>query len=146
MAIEDSSKYGYQYGAAAPQYPYDIPQPTRQPEYEPLKRPTKRVKTRVDKVYVAKMSMCCASVFVAALAFVGLTAQLAKQQQYLTRLTKDIREVQSAINSTKAVIAAGVDLETVQKVAKESLGMAEPLAHQVVYLELPQESYTSYHE
>ena len=93
-----------------------------------------------------KLTACGLVLFSAALSFVHLTSELSTKQRELRQVTSLVRETQSAINSVQAIIASNLDLEAIQKVAQEELGMAEPLAHQVVYLELPQESYTVYHE
>lgn len=146
MAVQNVRNYSYQYGTEAPKYPYNVPHPTQTPEFEPLRRPKKKAKPKLDIAYAIQMTTCGILVFGAALAFVHLTSNLSEKQRALKAITTEIRETESAINSTQAIIASHLDLEAIQEIAQKELGMSEPLPHQVVYLELPQESYTVYHD
>ena len=92
------------------------------------------------------MSVCGLVLFVGAFCFVSVTSDLAIKQRELKLINTELRETQSAINSVQATIAANLNLEHIQQVAKEQLNMSEPLPHQVVYLSLDQESYTVYDE
>ncbi|MGL5677289.1 MAG: hypothetical protein ACRDDX_12800 [Cellulosilyticaceae bacterium] len=146
MAVNNVKNYSYQYGTEAPKYPYGVPNHTETPDFQPLRRPSKKSKPKVDIAHVIKLTTCGAALFIAAISFVHLTSELATKQRRLEQITSQIRETQSAINSMQAIIASQLDLDAIQKVAQTQLGMAEPLPHQVVYLELPQESYTVYNE
>ena len=146
MAVPEMNRYNYQYGTEAPQYPYQVPTPEQSPSFEPLRRPQTQPKTKIDVFYTIKMALCGSILFASALSFVHLTSELSERQRELRQVTTQVRETQSMINSVQAIIASHLDLESIQTIAQEQLGMAEPLPHQVVYLELPQESYTIYND
>ena len=52
--------------------------------------------------------------------------------------------VKSAISETQATISEKLNLDYIRERAANELSMREPLPHQIVYIELPEESYTSY--
>ena len=137
---QDSS---YQYGTEAPKYPYK----TRSTPGEGQDKKTVTKKhSRYDWVFISVLGTCFSIVFLSAFAFVALSSNLSEQQEILQDINTQIRETQSSINSTQAIIASHLDLTYIQKVATEQLQMAEPLPHQVVYIQLSEESYTVYDE
>ncbi|MDA3732466.1 hypothetical protein PBV87_13315 [Niameybacter massiliensis] len=147
MADYPKRRYHYQYGSEAPNYldsPYRLPE--TKPDSTPLKRPKPQKRSKEDIIFGCKMSVCGLVLFVGAFCFVSVTSDLAIKQRELKLINTELRETQSAINSVQATIAANLNLEHIQQVAKEQLNMSEPLPHQVVYLSLDQESYTVYDE
>ena len=147
MADYPNRRYHYQYGSEAPNYvdsPYRLPE--TKPDFTPLKRPKPRKRSKEDINFGCKMSLCGLVLFAGAFCFVSVTSNLSIKQRELKLINTELRETQSAINSVQATIAANLNLEHIQQVAKEQLNMSEPLPHQVVYLSLDQESYTVYDE
>lgn len=142
MAEPSKMSYRYQYGAAAPKYPYTSPTP----DFTPIRRPKQQPKPKTDLGYIAKLVCCGTIVFTACIAFVKQTSILQARQRELRTVTSQVRETQSAINNVEAIIASRLDLDHIQNVAKTKLNMSEPLPHQVVYITLPQESYTVYND
>lgn len=148
MADYPHKRYNhYQYGSEAPNYldsPYRLPE--TKPDFTPLKRPKPQKRSKEDIIFGCKMSLCGMILFASAFSFVNVTSSLSIKQRELKLVNDQIRETESAINGVQATIAANLNLEHIQQVAKEQLNMSEPLPHQVVYLTLTQESYTLYNE
>lgn len=139
-------RYNYQYGTEAPKYPYPTPQTTPTPDFTPLRRPKTQPRKKLDIGYTMKLTLCGGLVFAACIGFVRQTSVLSAKQSELKAVTSQIRETQSNINNVEAIIATQLDLEQIQSIAKSELHMSEPLPHQIVYLSLPQESYTTYND
>lgn len=149
MANQGYRNYNYQYGTEAPKYPnmpYQNPYGEETPNEAPLRRHKQTPKPKRDLAFTLQLTACSFLVFTAAFSFVHLCATLSVKQNELKQVSTQIRETQSSINSVKAIIAANLDLEHIQNVATTQLQMSEPLPHQVVYIELPEQSYTIYNE
>ncbi len=143
MAQRSYKDYHQYYGTEAPKYPY-TPQPT--PKSEPTKAPSKQPKPKTDWVFTSLIGACLGIVFCSSIGFIHLSSELSVHQKNLQKINAQIRETQSSINSTQAIIASHLDLSYIQKIATEQLEMAEPLPHQVVHIQLTEESYTEYNE
>ena len=52
--------------------------------------------------------------------------------------------VANTITKVEADITKKLDLDYIRQRATDELGMRKPLAHQIVYIQLPEKSYTSY--
>ncbi|MGL4362493.1 MAG: hypothetical protein ACRCSG_04365 [Cellulosilyticaceae bacterium] len=146
MAARNMRPMSYQFGTEAPKYPINEPYSVPRPDDKPLKRPVAKPKYNPDYLYIIKMSVCGFVIFASSWSFITRTSNLSEKQRTLKNITTRIRETQSEIYNVQAIISANLDLESIQNIAQTQLNMAEPLPHQVVYLELPQESYTVYND
>lgn len=145
MAKQARTKYNYQYDSTARAYaeqlePLRIPTPA-----DPKKRRKVASKPEVDKTFVFQLSVCGMVLFVCSLMYINSYASLRTKQLELNGLKNQKIAVTNAITKTEAEMAKKLDLETIRKRASEEFGMRKPLAHQIVYIQLPEKSYTSYH-
>lgn len=132
----------YQYGSAARNYYTAPPLPQREDEKRPKAVPQKAN----DFAFVFKLFLCAAVLFSSIFVYVSMYASLNMKQSELKQLKNEIREAKSSVNEIKSVIATKLNLEHIQEVASTQLHMREPLPHQVVYIDLPENSYTVYQE
>ncbi|OON97279.1 MAG: hypothetical protein ATN36_00575 [Epulopiscium sp. Nele67-Bin005] len=88
--------------------------------------------------------ICGFAVFLACSGFIYINVQFSNQQTQLQSLNIELQEVKSRINATETIIATQINLDYVRQRASEELGMTEPSPHQIIYLTLPEESYTIY--
>ncbi|MGL4736836.1 MAG: hypothetical protein ACRCW2_05210 [Cellulosilyticaceae bacterium] len=149
MADKPRTSYGYQYGSGATKksaYVQAVPKQTPRYEEVPLKRPRVTPYHKVDWAFGAKLVIGGGVLFIATFGFVHQCSKLASRQSQLKVMNAEIREVKSSINNTQSIIASSLNLDHIQELAATKLGMAEPLPHQIVYIELPKESYTVYNE
>lgn len=135
------SGYGYQYGSEALDYRTLNPV---LPKEEVQPAPQVRKKEKPDVVFGLKMSVCWGLIFASTFIFVGLYAQLTTKQVALQSANEKLQKLQSSINSVQSVISSSLNLEDIQQLATTQLNMSEPLPYQVVYIQLPQTSYTVY--
>ena len=143
MAKNTNRGYGYQYDSSARNYAVE---PLRKPL--PQKQPTKeeKIQTRkkIDKIFSMQISLCGITIFASAFIYVNSYATLRNSQNQLIELKSGIVQTKSDISELEARIAAELNLSNISERAQKELGMQEPLPHQIIYFELPEESYTSY--
>ena len=143
MANNSNRAYNYQYDSSARAY---AAEPLRKPlpQKEPNKKGKIKKSRKLDKAFCMQISICGIAVFASAFIYVNSYAELRKSQSELIELKSEMIQLKSDINDVEAKIASKLNLSNISKRAESELGMQEPLPHQIVYFELPEESYTSY--
>lgn len=145
MAKQVNSKYNYQYDSTARAYaeplePLKVPVPGGQP-----KRKTKATpRSKADLAFGMQISICGLILFACALMYINSYASLRTKQKELNALKNEKIAVSNAITKVEAEMSQKLDLEYIKQRASEELGMRKPLAHQIVYIQLPEKSYTLY--
>lgn len=142
MADELNKGYNYQYDSTARAYEQPVIVPV--PITEPLRRSRKASKKNIDINFGMQLSICGAVLFTSAFLYINSYASLRAKQDQLIDLKNDIIVLKSTISETQAKISEMLNLDYIRERAASELGMREPLPHQIVYIELPEESYTSY--
>ncbi|MHC1747404.1 MAG: hypothetical protein AB9856_03325 [Cellulosilyticaceae bacterium] len=145
MPTKHASDYRYLYGTEAPSYT-NYPQQTPAYEPTPSAAPAKKTKSKVDWVFGFRLSLCGILLFASTFSFVYTYSILSSKQRELKNLKIELREAKSDISSTEAIIAEALNLDYIRQRAQSELKMSEPLPHQVVYIDFPKESYTTYGE
>lgn len=144
MAEQGKKKYKYQYESTARAYIDPV---------EPLKVPTPsapRRKTKVppnkkaDVALGLQIAVCGVFLFACSMLYINSYAMLRTKQSKLNALKNEKIAVANAITKVEADITKKLDLEYIRQRATDELGMRKPLAHQIVYIQLPEKSYTSY--
>jgi len=80
--------------------------------------------------------------FAASGAFVWGCSFVSAQQYDLKQAKAEVRDLKSQVNTKKAVIASTTNLDHIKLRAMNELYMAEPLPHQIVYINIQKTSYT----
>ena len=76
--------------------------------------------------------------------YINSYASLRTKQKELNALKNEKIAVSNAITKVEAEMSQKLDLEYIKQRASKELGMRKPLAHQIVYIQLPEKSYTLY--
>lgn len=144
MAKQAKTKYNYQYDSTAKAYrepiePLKVPAPA-----SPKQRPTSKSKRKVDIAFGVQISVCVLILFVSSFMYINSYASLRTKQYELNQLKNEKIAVTNEITKIKAEMSKKLDLEYIRQRAVSELGMREPLAHQIVYIQLPEKSYTTY--
>ena len=142
MADEVKKRYNYQYDSTARAYEQPMVKPV--PITEPLRRPRKATKKKLDVTFGMQLSICGVVLFTSAFLYINSYASLRAKQDQLIDLKNNMIALKSSISETQAKISETLNLDYIRERAASELGMREPLPHQIVYIELPEESYTSY--
>ncbi|MDF2595140.1 MAG: hypothetical protein K0R69_1481 [Clostridia bacterium] len=140
MPQDMQKKSIYQYGSAARDYYQPLPRPSIEPDYKPVVEPRKKV----DIVFGFKLSLCGMSVFICAYLYIFMYSSLITRQGELQSIKSEMRELKSTISFTESRISEKLNLDYIRDRASAELGMAEPLPHQIVYIQLPKQSHTIY--
>ena len=144
MAEQDRNKYNYQYDTTARAYVEPL-EPLKVPIPSEPKRKTKAIpKKKADVAFGIQMTMCGAILFACSILYINGYAMLRTKQNELNALKNEKIAVANAITKVEADITKKLDLEYIRQRATDELGMRKPLAHQIVYIQLPEKSYTSY--
>lgn len=107
-------------------------------------REKQRELVRENIKFVASMSIVGIILFISCLKFVSVTSIINQKEMELKRINKELRDVKSEINYITQIIEENTKLEDIQYRASIMLDMAEPLPHQIIYIDMPKESYTEY--
>ena len=147
MAKEERKYYSYQYDSTAKAYteriePVRVPTPTTISQPKPAALPRKKV----DIAFGLQVSICGLAIFACSLLYVHHYAALRIKQTELKNLKNEKIMVMNNITEMQAKIDEKLDLSVVEERAEKELGMTKPGAHQMVYIELPKKSYTSYNQ
>lgn len=143
------TSYGYQYGSEAKNYGAHVQSlPKQTPRYEEVSLKRSRVTPyhKADWGFGLKLILGGSILFGVTFGFVHECSNLASRQSQLKVINAEMREVKSSINNVESIIASSLNLDHIQELATIKLDMTEPLPHQIVYIELPKESYTVYNE
>ncbi|MBQ1274897.1 MAG: hypothetical protein U0L26_09630 [Cellulosilyticum sp.] len=143
MAKEEKTKYRYQYDSVARAYE----QPVSIPVTSEPKRKTKSVaRPKIDIAFGVQVTICGAIVFACAILYVHGYSSLRAKQTQLNNLKAEKIAVSNKISTVQAKMTKKLDLDHIRERAANELGMQKPLPHQIVYIDLPDKSYTTYHE
>lgn len=110
----------------------------------------KKNKPKVKKVqpmspYYIKVVSIAIFVFLGSVAFVASQVRVDKMSvniRYAKAELKSIREQNAILNAERM---EEIDLEYIKREATERLNMSEPQPHQIVYIDVPKQSYTIQH-
>lgn len=141
MGQGSQKRYSYQYGSEAKNYYAPATNPDWQ---EPRRKSAPSTHKKLDIKLISQLSLCGTVVFVCAFLYVHMYSSLITAQSELKSLKNEIRETKSSISYTKSKISEKLNLEYIKERASKELGMGEPLPYQIVYIDLPKQSYTIY--
>ncbi len=140
MPQSTQRKYLYQYGSEAENYYQTLPNPRIEPEHRPSAKPHRKI----DFVFGFKLSLCGMMVFICAFGYINMYSLLITKQGELQAVKSEIRELKSELSFTESKISERLNLDYIRDRASKEFGMSEPLPHQIVYIQLPKQSYTIY--
>ncbi len=141
MAYQVDKRYNYQYDSTARAYAEPIIRP------EPAKQPVKHRQPKprsVDIVFGMQLSLCSVVLCISAFMYINSYATLSCKQRELNTLKNEMVNLKSEISDTEAKISEALNLDTIRERASKELGMREPLAHQIIYIQTQEQSYTGY--
>lgn len=132
------------YSSNAVEIPLELP---KRDINKPLKRNSKHKKQSVsldDVTFNSTLIICGLLMFISCMYFVNTTSSIQIKQQELKSIARQLRDTDSLINNVRAQIDAKYDVEKIESLAETHLNMRKPLPHQVVYLNIDDDSYTVY--
>lgn len=134
----------YNYGSAAPEIYTEAPKSPRMPNTKRRKKLQKQRKE--DRLFKFKkrlnLSLSIGVMFIASVAFVWGCAVISQKQYELETAKTEIQALKSQVNTKKSLIASATNLDNIKDRAINELNMTEPLAHQIILLDIAKTSYT----
>ncbi len=122
-------------------------QPKEEPMQMPAKKPqpqigetrTERREKRRHMLYVCAVMLL---VFGGCIAFMGANVIVAKKEMQIRQQNNTLSAIKAQNATLEAELAEQIDLEYIKQEASKRLGMAEPQPYQIVYIDVPKQSYT----
>lgn len=128
---------------------YDVepvysPKEKERPAANPNARPSKNDRAEKDSRIYHRIKLFCAVTFIFGCCILTMIsfASVTEQKVKLTQMRNELTTLQSENNSLQAEITENIDLAKVETEATTRLGMSEPQSFQVVYIDVPSQSYT----
>ena len=138
----------YTYGNVAYELQPDYnPYRFREEEEERRKAEERLAKeeARENRVSSVKMLGVALVLFVGCLAFMGMNVLVDNAEVSLRRQKSELENLKSANAILEAELTEQLDMDYIKTEATERLGMSEPQPYQVVYIDVPKQSYTVQH-
>ena len=95
---------------------------------------------RENKVSFAKMVGVAIMLFIGCIAFMGMHVMVDQAEK------SKLEDLKSANAILEAELTEQLDMDYIKQEATERLGMSEPQPYQVVYINVPKQSYTVQHD
>ncbi len=142
--INKGSSY-YAYGNVA----YDV-----QPEYLPYdtdgadkkkriaEERAQKLEIRESRITAFKFIMIVILLFAGSIAFMGMSVSVANERVELRKEKSQLAELKQNNVILQAELTEQIDLDYIKEQATTRLGMAEPQPYQIVYINVPKQSYT----
>jgi len=102
-------------------------------------------KARENRVSSVKMLGVALVLFIGCLAFMGMNVLVDNAEVSLRRQKSELENLKSANAILEAELTEQLDMDYIKTEATERLGMSEPQPYQVVYIDVPKQSYTVQH-
>ena len=139
----------YTYGSVA----YDLqpeyaPYRTREADEQQRKEEARLAKAaaRENRVNSMKVLAVAFVLFAGCIAFMGMNVAVDNAEVSLRKQKNELDNLKSANAILEAEMAEQLDMDYIRQEAAERLGMREPQSYQVVYIDVPKQSYTvQYH-
>lgn len=89
-----------------------------------------------------KIYFSIATFFLFVIMFVGIFAINTKKEAEIVANTEELKKLEANNSILQNEITKNINLEEIEKIAKNKLNMQKPEAHQIVYINIPKQSYT----
>lgn len=146
---QNNSGSYYTYGNVAYELQPDYtPYRVREEEEERRKAEVRAAKeeARENKVSFVKMVAVAFVLFAGCIAFMGMHVMVDQAEVSLRKEKSNLEDLKSANAILEAELTEQLDMDYIKKEATERLGMSEPQPYQVVYINVPKQSYTVQHD
>ncbi len=149
MSKRDKLRQQYQYGSSAPKFDDVHKVLIREDEKELLNYNLKKEKVQRAKKTVSYKLRLVGNILIlfAGCLFIMLQyASITFNQKEIKKLKTELKDIQNENMLLKSEIAETINLTYIKECAIERLGMMEPAAHQIIYIDIPKVSYTAYNQ
>lgn len=137
----------YTYGNVAyelqPDYtPYPLHEEKRRKEEQAREAKAEARERRISRT---KMILISLVLFVGCIAFMGMHVLVANEEISLRKQKSELADLKASNAILEAEITEKLDMDYIKEEAIKRLGMSEPQPYQIVYIDVPRQSYTVQH-
>lgn len=135
----------YTYGSVARELQPDYtPYRVREEEAERRKEEARiaKAEARANRIVSVKMIAVAVALFVGCLAFVGVNVVVDAAEVELRQQKSSLEDLRATNAILEAELTEQLDMDYIRQEATERLGMSEPQPYQIVYIDVPKQSYT----
>ena len=100
---------------------------------------------RENRISSVKMIGVALVLFIGCIAFMGMNVLVDNAEVTLRQQKSELESLKSANAILEAELTEQLDMDFIKTEATERLGMSEPQSYQVVYIDVPKQSYTVQH-
>lgn len=145
----DSSKY-YTSGSTAPLvHPWEYPDinnpqvlPKKLPKTQNPDKEKNRVYVKEKALYHLKFLFTSAVILICCILMIMINATILEKQDDIRNLNSKLKSLDEKNLILEADISDQINLQYIEKEAKERLKMDKPAKHQIVYIDVPKSNYT----
>lgn len=101
-----------------------------------------KVEARENRISSIKMIGVALVLFIGCIAFMGMNVLVDNAEVSLRKQKSELENLRSSNAILEAELTEQLDMDFIRTEATERLGMSEPQAYQVVYIDVPKQSYT----
>lgn len=139
----------YTYGNVAHELQPDYaPHRFREEEEERRKEEARLAKAEAREARISSIKMVgvVLVLFLGCIAFVGMNVLVDNAEMSIRQQKSNLEDLKSANAILEAELTEQLDMDYIKQEATERLGMSEPQSYQVVYIDVPKQSYTVQYE
>ncbi|NLP46275.1 MAG: hypothetical protein GX347_04410 [Epulopiscium sp.] len=124
------------------QIPSEVTQPQIEQESKKRQKAKQRAYQKKSILYKLQLLACTILFFAGCLILMVGYSAISSQQANIAEMTKTLQELQKKNAMIQGEIGENMDLKKLEEKATCQLGMVHPNEHQLVYIDIPQNSYT----
>jgi len=98
--------------------------------------------TKTNLANQFKTGFAIVMIFAFSLTLLFSFASTTAKREEMNTLTSNLKQLTEANSNLQSELQKNIDLDEIAKVASARLGMQKPASHQIVYINVPKQSYT----
>lgn len=102
----------------------------------------RKAEIRESRIAAFKLIAIIMVLFAGSIAFMGMHVKVTQENFQLRKEKGQLAELQASNAILEAELTEQIDLDFIKEQASTRLGMAEPQPYQIVYIDVPKQSYT----
>lgn len=97
---------------------------------------------RENRIHSFQVCMVMLLIFCGCIAFVGANVIVTNQEVQIRQKKSELSDLKAQNATLESELTEQIDLDYIKQEAMTRLGMSEPQSYQIVYIDVPKQSYT----
>lgn len=141
QSVRSNSYYSYGNVAYDVQPAYPQTQQKRTIQHQKQTRKENLVR-RANRIHSFQVCLVMLLIFSGCIAFVGANVIVTNQEMQIRQKKTELSDLKAQNATLESELAEQIDLDYIKQEAITRLGMSEPQSYQIVYIDVPKQSYT----